>query len=137
MVTKPRPRGEPLKPATQYNPSKIKDEAPGKLAKVEVTEPIGPLPPLAAWDDPCARYKTLSDAYLALLAGGQEASIRTRTLDAEEEVKFARGDIKLLKLEMDKAKGECEFALGLSASTTGRFAIGASHKPRCCKPRRP
>lgn len=89
-----------------------------------------------AWDDPCSRYKALSDAYLLLLTGGGEASVMTRTLDAAEEVRFNKADIKILKMEMDKAKAECEVASGLGGLPS-RFAIGGVFKPRCCRPRRP
>lgn len=76
------------------------------------------------WSDPCARYAALRTAYYQMLSGQQEQEIRTRTLDAEEVVRFAPTDLKTLEAEMYAAQGECVAQTG-GINPNRRFAITA------------
>jgi hypothetical protein len=79
------------------------------------------------WTDPCARAAALRNAYYALLGGQQEIEIRTRTLDAEETVRFAPTDLGKLEAELRGAEGECALATG-SVNLHRRFAITAGSR---------
>lgn len=81
------------------------------------------------WSDPCARAAALREAYFSLLSGGQEAEIRTRTLDAEEMVRFARADLNTLRSEMRRAEDECAAANG-APNPNRRFAISLNYRRR-------
>ena len=81
------------------------------------------------WTDPCARAAALSQAYYELISGSREVEIRTRTLDAEELVRFQAIDLKTLQVEMLKAQSECAASQGLP-NTSRRFAIGLTHRRR-------
>ena len=74
------------------------------------------------WSDSCARAQALTTAYYALLTGARETEIRTRTLDAEELVRYQPGDLKTLWVEMIAAQSECAKARGLP-DPNRRFAI--------------
>ena len=74
------------------------------------------------WNDPCARYAALSQAYYALLTGGGETLIRRKGPMAEEEVRFHPPDLEKLKSEMTIAEAECAAASG-TTNTRRRFAI--------------
>lgn len=84
------------------------------------------------WTDPCARATALRNAYYALLSGGQEQEIRTRTLDAEETVRFAPVDIGQLTTELRAAEAQCAAATG-ATNPNRRFAIttGAIRRRFC------
>jgi hypothetical protein len=74
------------------------------------------------WDDPCARYAALRDAYHQILTGGGETLIRRKGPQGEEEVRYHAPDLNALKAEMVAAQAEC------AASTQGanprrRFAM--------------
>ena len=56
------------------------------------------------WTNPCERFAALSNAYYSLVTGGQETEIRTRTLDAEEMVRFSRADLNALRNELRAAE---------------------------------
>lgn len=79
------------------------------------------------WTNPCERFQALSKAYYSLVAGQQEVEIRTRTLDAEEMVRFNTTNINLLRNEMRSAESACLQAQGLP-NPNRRFAIGLSYK---------
>jgi hypothetical protein len=64
------------------------------------------------WTDPCQRANALRGAYYTLISGGQEQEIRTRTLDAEEAVRFNAANVDMLLVELTAAESEC-------ARTTG------------------
>lgn len=81
------------------------------------------------WTDPCQRFQALSTAYYQLIAGLQEVEIKTRTLDAEEMVRFSRADIQSLRAEMRSAESACAKAQGIS-DPNRRFAIGCTYRPR-------
>lgn len=76
------------------------------------------------WSDPCARAGALQTAYYALLSGGRETEIRTRTIDVEDFVRFQSADIEKLKIELQSAQRECARACGLP-DPNRRFAITA------------
>lgn len=80
------------------------------------------------WTNPCERFQALSKAYYSLVSGSQEVEIRTRTLDAEEMVRFNAANINLLRNEMRSAEAACLKAQGLP-NPNRRFAIGLSYKP--------
>lgn len=74
------------------------------------------------WDDPCARYAALRDAYFSIVSGGGETLIRIKGPDGEQEVRYHAADLDTLRNEMNSAQAEC------AASTQGvnprrRFAI--------------
>jgi hypothetical protein len=79
------------------------------------------------WTDSCARANALIGAYYTLLSGQQEIEIRTRTLDAEELVRFAPTDLAKLEAEMTAAQGECAAATG-APNPNRRFAITAGSR---------
>jgi len=81
------------------------------------------------WNDPCARFQALQSAYFELVRGGQEAEIRTRTLDAEDLVRFTKADMNALRMEMRSAEGACLAAQGLP-NPNRRFAIGLGYRSR-------
>lgn len=83
------------------------------------------------WDDPCARYAALRDAYFNLLQGGVEILIRYKGPESEEEVRYAATKLDVLKLEMISAQAECSAATG-TPNPNRRFAIrGGSQRRRC------
>ena len=82
------------------------------------------------WTDPCARAAALRNAYYALISGGQEQEIRTRTLDAEEVVRFSPGNQAALLMQLRAAEAECAAKNG-TANPTRRFAITAGATRRC------
>lgn len=76
------------------------------------------------WNDPCAKAQALQSAYYALITGQQEIEIRTRTLDAEELVRFAKADLNTLVVELRAAQRDCARATG-QCDPNRRFAITA------------
>ena len=76
------------------------------------------------YTDPCARAAALRDAYYRLLSGQQEVELRTRTLDAEETVRFASVNLGELLSELRAAEAACAAATG-GTNTGRRFAITA------------
>lgn len=79
------------------------------------------------WTDPCARAAALRTAYYQMLGGQQEIEIRTRTLDAEELVRFAPTDLSKLESELRAAEGECAAQTG-GVNPNRRFAITAGSR---------
>lgn len=94
-----------------------------------MTEEMAPAGVAVDWSDPCQRFQALQRAYYALLAGERELEIRTRTLDAEDFVRFQAGDINRLLLEMRQAESACKLKLGLP-DTNRRCAIGLGYRRR-------
>lgn len=86
-----------------------------------MTEPVD-------WNNACSRFQALQQAYFALVSGSQEVEIRTRTLDAEEMVRFGKADLNVLRNEMRSAETACLAATG-QANPNRRFAIGLSYRP--------
>lgn len=82
------------------------------------------------WTNPCARATALRNAYYALVSGQQEQEIRTRTLDAEELVRFTAADRGVLLAEMRAAEAECAASTG-ATNTNRRVAITAGGIRRC------
>ena len=80
------------------------------------------------WTDPCARAAALRDAYYRMVSGQQETEIRTRTLDAEEMVRFGPGNLDALRNDLSAAETECLAKLAGQAVSPKRFAIGLRHK---------
>ena len=80
------------------------------------------------WSDPCARSAALRAAYNRLLSGEFEVEIRTRTLDAEEMVKFATPDLATLRVEMEAANAECEALNGGGTAAPRRRAIAGTYR---------
>lgn len=78
------------------------------------------------WSNPCMRFAALQTAYYSLLTGARETEIRTRTLDAEEMVRFQSADIEKLRIEMQQAQSECARASG-QPDPGRRFAITAGN----------
>lgn len=64
------------------------------------------------WTDPCAKAAALRSAYYTLISGGSEQEIRTRTLDAEEVVRFNAADKDSLLVELTAAESECARCTG-------------------------
>ncbi len=79
------------------------------------------------WNDPCQKAAALNNAYFALLTGQREIEIRTRTLDAEEMVRFQSVDIEKLRIELQSAQRDCCRANGLP-DPNRRFAITAGSR---------
>jgi hypothetical protein len=82
------------------------------------------------WSDPCAKAGALTSAYYALLQGQQEVEIRTRTLDAEEVVRFSAPNLDALRTEMQAAASACAKQTG-QPDPNRRFAItcGGARRP--------
>lgn len=80
------------------------------------------------WTNPCQRFQALSNAYFSLISGQQEIEIRTRTLDAEEMVRFTKADINVLRNEMRSAESACAAVNG-APNPNRRHAIGLSYRP--------
>lgn len=81
------------------------------------------------WTNPCDRYQALNKAYFNLVSGALEVEIRTRTLDAEEMVRFSKAEMNVLRNELRSAEAACLASQGLP-NPNRRFAIGCSYKPR-------
>jgi hypothetical protein len=84
------------------------------------------------WQDPCERAAALRSAYYQLLSGQQEAEIRTRTLDAEEVVRFAPADLQKLVVELRAAEAACAAQTPGAPNPSRRFAITAGGRRRFC-----
>lgn len=82
------------------------------------------------WDDPCARYAALRDAYYSLLSGGTETLIRRKGPMGEEEVRYGVAKLEVLKLEMIAAQAECSAQNG-TPNPNRRFAIRGGAQRRC------
>lgn len=81
------------------------------------------------WTDPCARANALRGAYYSLLSQQREIEIETRTLDAQERVKFSPGDLGKLETELRAAEGECAAMTGGGTTNPNRrFAITAGSR---------
>ena len=80
------------------------------------------------WTDPCARAAALRDAYYRMVSGQQETEIRTRTLDAEEMVRFAGGDLDALRNDLATAESECLAKMAGQPVAPKRFAISLRHQ---------
>lgn len=80
------------------------------------------------WTNPCERFAALSKAYYSLVSGALEAEILTRTLDAEERVRFSPANLNVLRNEMRSAEAACLAATG-APNPNRRFAIGLSYRP--------
>lgn len=79
------------------------------------------------WSDPCARFAALRDTYFQVVKGGQEVEIETRTLDAQERVRFSPASLETLRNEMRAAEAECKASTGAD-NPNRRFAIGLSYR---------
>jgi hypothetical protein len=91
------------------------------------------------WTDPCAKAAVLRTAYYALMTGTRETEIRTRTLDAEDFVRFQTVDAGKLQIELQAAERECARRCG-KPDPNRRFAITAGDRsdiPRYNRMRRP
>ena len=84
--------------------------------------------PSVDWTDPCSRATALRAAYYTLLSGQQETEIRTRTLDTEEMVRFASGNLDVLRSEMQDAQDACAAFQAGKTQYAKRFAITARFK---------
>lgn len=82
------------------------------------------------WEDPCARYAALRDAYYSLLSGGTETLIRRKGPVGEEEVRYGAAKLDVLKLEMIAAQAECAASTGAD-NPNRRFAIRGGAQRRC------
>lgn len=80
------------------------------------------------WSNACERFQALRSAYFSLVAGQQEVEIRTRTLDAEEMVRFNQAKLDVLRNEMRAAEAECAAVTG-TPNRNRRYAIGCSYRP--------
>ncbi len=76
------------------------------------------------WTDPCARAEALRGAYFALVSGQSEQTVRFRSNDAEQEVRFQAANLDVLRTELRAAEAECAAAQG-AAGRPRRFAITA------------
>ena len=79
------------------------------------------------WTDPCQRAIALATAYYEVLRGLREVEIRTRSLDAEDLVRFQPADMQTLWVEMTAAQSECAKASG-KRDPNRRFAIAAGSR---------
>ena len=79
------------------------------------------------WEDPCARATALRAAYFSMISGQHEIEIRTRTLDAEEMVRFDRADVTRLQNEIAAAERECALVQGRKP-VSRRHAITAGFR---------
>lgn len=82
-----------------------------------------------SWDDPCATYKTLRNAYLRILSGVQESEVEYLANGVTRRVRFTQTSIKELKAEMDRAELQCQ-VLGSETPLRRRFAIQAGARRR-------
>jgi hypothetical protein len=88
-----------------------------------------PEPPPVDWTNPCERFAALSKAYYSLVSGALEIEIRTRTLDAEEMVRFSRADLNTLRNEVRVAETACCELIGLP-NPNRRFAMPLTYRSR-------
>jgi hypothetical protein len=79
------------------------------------------------WSDPCARAAALRAAYFELVSGSKETEIETRTLDAQERVRFSAADKQTLLAELRAAEAECAASTG-GTNSNRRFAIGCGYR---------
>ena len=79
------------------------------------------------WTNPCERFAALSKAYYNLVSGALESEIRTRTLDAEEMVRFGRADLNTLRNEMRAAETACCAIIGMP-NPNRRFAMPLTYR---------
>jgi hypothetical protein len=79
------------------------------------------------WSDACARATALRTAYFELVSGTKAIEIETRTLDAQEKVRFTTADKQTLLAALRAAEAECAASTG-GANTNRRFAIGMSYR---------
>lgn len=82
------------------------------------------------WADPCARATALQNAYFNILSGAAEQEIRTRTLDAEEVVRFYPTDTDKLLAELTAAQCECSRVTGQPDPSRRFFIRAGSRLPR-------
>lgn len=82
------------------------------------------------WTDPCARAEALRSSYFDLVKGGSVSLIRKRAAGGESEVRFAKGDMSLLRTELWAAEDACREKQGLP-KLQRRFAITAGSRRRC------
>lgn len=82
------------------------------------------------WTDPCARLAELRSAYYAAVGGGARR-VRFQNGDTIQEVEYGAVDLAVLKVEMERARVECEAKNGLLGRPQ-RFAIqvGAARRGR-------
>lgn len=92
--------------------------------------PIPAAPAPIDWTDPCQKAAALTNAYYKLLAGEQEIEIQTRTLDAQELVRFAPSNLDALRSEMQDAQDACAAAKAGRPQCNKRFAIRARFNQR-------
>ena len=78
-------------------------DCPTPPPSLTLSSPTGPFD----WTDPCQRAQALTTAYYQVLEGGRPVEIRTRTLDAEEMVRFQSANLQTLWIEMISAQSDC------------------------------
>jgi hypothetical protein len=81
------------------------------------------------WEDPCARYAALRDAYYAVLSSGSETLIKYKGPEGEREVRCHAQDLSWLLKEMQAAQDQCAIKNNLSPPNR-RFAIRAGTQRR-------
>lgn len=74
------------------------------------------------WDDPCARYAALRDAYYLLVSGAQETVVYNKGPETEQQVEYAKTDLTRLATEMASAQAECQASMG-GTNPRKRYAI--------------
>lgn len=81
------------------------------------------------WDDPCARYAALRDAYFAATTGVGEVMIRRKGPHGEEEVRYHPADINRLFTEMNSAQAECAVKTsGVNPRRRSAIRLGARRR---------
>jgi hypothetical protein len=79
------------------------------------------------WDNPCDAFVELRRAYMRLLTGKSAESVHYLANGVTRITQFTRINIEKLKVEMERARADCE-ALTAGAGKPRRFAITAGSR---------
>ena len=77
------------------------------------------------WLDPCARAVVLREAYMGLISGEREQSVRITNGDHVSDVAYSKVDLATLRGELRQAEAECA---ALNGTPIRRFAIRAGSR---------
>lgn len=67
-----------------------------------------PKRPTTNWDDPCARWLALRNAFFEITAGNNASAISYTSNGVARSVSYSVHDLSNLKQEVDKAEAECK-----------------------------
>lgn len=82
----------------------------------------------------CDLAAYLREVYLRHVSGEAETLIRDRGADSEQEVRYGKMDLNLLRSELQRAEDACAASQGQVVKPR-RFAITAGSRRTCLPPR--